>query len=83
MQELKTKTNYSLDVWGDAKNLFLDRACNTLEEGSRFLDNFLLENGIKVCYACGQPIINKLTNHQYDYDHIQDSPLNTFFNIEG
>ncbi len=83
VQELKTKTNYSLDVWGDAKNLFLDRACNTLEEGSRFLDNFLLENGIKVCYACGQPIINKLTNHQYDYDHIQDSPLNSFFNINS
>ena len=81
LQELKTKTNFSIDVWGDAVRLFLERSCNTLEKGSLFLDNFLIQNGVKRCYACGQPITDKLNSHQYDYEHIEDSPLNSFFNI--
>ena len=83
LQELKTKTNFSIDVWGDAVRLFLKRSCNTLEEGTKFLDNFLLDNGVKTCYACGQPIINKLNNHQYDYEHIEDSPLSAFFGVSS
>ena len=64
------------DIWGGALKEFLDESCNTLELGSKFLDDFLKINGIEICPICGSKMSTwSNVNDDYEYSEEELNPI--------
>ena len=64
------------DIWGGALKEFLDESCNTLESGSKFLDDFLKINGIEICPICGSKMSTwSNVNDDYEYSEEELYPI--------
>jgi len=71
------------DIWGGALEDFLERYCNTAEDGEKFLNEFMNSLGVILenCPLCGSPLIGKFKHDDLNYEQVELNPLNSVFGI--